>query len=117
MLLATSLDRGVMLFDIKSNSSLRKLLLKNKSSAICWNPYEPINFTVGNEDGNAYTFDMRKLEQAKMIHKDHISGILDIDYAPTGKEFVTGGFDKSIRIFKSTEGRSREVYHTKRMQQ
>jgi WD repeat and SOF domain-containing protein 1 len=52
-----------------------------------------------------------------MIHKDHISGILDIDYAPTGKEFVTGSFDKTIRVFRTTEGKSREVYHTRRMQQ
>ena len=60
---------------------------------------------------------MRKLDQAKVIHKDHISGILDLDYAPTGREFVTGAFDKTLRIFKCTEGRSREVYHTRRMQQ
>ena len=60
---------------------------------------------------------MRKLDQAKMIHKDHISAVLDIDFAPTGKEFVTGSFDKTIRIFPFNGGRSREVYHTKRMQQ
>eukprot|EP00830_Metopus_es_P012368 TRINITY_DN2713_c0_g1_i1.p1 TRINITY_DN2713_c0_g1~~TRINITY_DN2713_c0_g1_i1.p1 ORF type:complete len:462 (-),score=67.91 TRINITY_DN2713_c0_g1_i1:109-1494(-) len=117
LLLGTSLDRSIILYDIKGNTPLKKVTLKNKSNAICWNPYEPINFTIGNEDGNAYTFDMRKLDQAKMIHKDHISGILDLDYAPTGREFVTGGFDKSIRIFNSFDGRSREVYHTRRMQQ
>lgn len=52
-----------------------------------------------------------------MIHKDHISAVLDIDFAPTGREFVTGSFDKTIRIFPYNGGRSREVYHTKRMQQ
>ena len=62
-------------------------------------------------------FDMRKLDQAKMIYKDHINAILDIDFAPTGKEFVAGSYDKSIRIFPVNSGRSREVYHTKRMQQ
>lgn len=60
---------------------------------------------------------MRKLDQAKMIHKDHINAILDIDFAPTGKEFVAGSYDRTIRIFPSNGGRSREVYHTKRMQQ
>jgi WD repeat and SOF domain-containing protein 1 len=60
LLLGTSLDRSVILYDIKGNTPLRKVTMKNKSNAICWNPYEPINFTVGNEDGNAYTFDMRK---------------------------------------------------------
>lgn len=91
--------------------------MKNKCSAICWNPYEPMNFVVGNENSNCYTFDMRKLDQAKMIHKDHIQAVLDIDFAPTGREFVTASFDKTIRIFPFNDGRSREVYHTKRMQQ
>ena len=76
-----------------------------------------MNFVVGNENANCYTFDLRKLDQAKMIHKDHIAAILDIDFAPTGREFVTGSFDKTIRIFGYNDGRSREVYHTKRMQQ
>eukprot|EP00351_Strombidinopsis_sp_SopsisLIS2011_P006145 CAMPEP_0116884676 /NCGR_PEP_ID=MMETSP0463-20121206/17664_1 /TAXON_ID=181622 /ORGANISM="Strombidinopsis sp, Strain SopsisLIS2011" /LENGTH=134 /DNA_ID=CAMNT_0004541611 /DNA_START=850 /DNA_END=1254 /DNA_ORIENTATION=- len=52
-----------------------------------------------------------------MIHKDHLSAVLDIDFAPTGKEFATASFDKTIRIFPYNDGRSREVYHTKRMQQ
>jgi DDB1- and CUL4-associated factor 13 len=60
---------------------------------------------------------MRKLDEAKMIHKDHVNAILDIDFAPTGKEFVTGSFDKTVRVFPFAGGRSREVYHTKRMQQ
>jgi WD repeat and SOF domain-containing protein 1 len=76
-----------------------------------------MNFTVGNENGNCYTFDLRKPDQAKMIHKDHCSAILDIDFAPTGREFVSSSFDKTIRIFPFNDGRSREVYHTKRMQQ
>jgi WD repeat and SOF domain-containing protein 1 len=40
-----------------------------------------------------------------------------LDFAPTGREFVTASFDKTIRIFPFNDGRSREVYHTKRMQQ
>ncbi len=43
-------------------------------------------------------------------------GVLDVDYSPTGTEFVSGSYDKTIRIFKTSAGRSREVYHTKRMQ-
>ena len=34
-----------------------------------------------------------------MIHKDHVTAVLDIDFSPTGREFVTGSFDKTIRIF------------------
>jgi len=76
-----------------------------------------MNIVVGNENARCYTFDMRKLSEPKMIHKDHFSAILDIDFSPTGKEFATASFDKTIRIFPFNDGRSREVYHTKRMQQ
>ena len=39
-----------------------------------------------------------------------------MDFAPTGREFVTGSFDQTIRIFEVNAGRSRQVYHLKRMQ-
>ena len=41
---------------------------------------------------------------------------MDLDYSPTGKEFVTGSYDKTMRIFKVDSGKSREVYHGRRMQ-
>lgn len=41
---------------------------------------------------------------------------MDVAYSPTGKEFVTGSYDRTIRIFPVQSGKSREVYHTKRMQ-
>ena len=34
----------------------------------------------------------------------------------SGREFVSGSYDKTVRIFPVEKGRSREVYHTKRMQ-
>jgi WD repeat and SOF domain-containing protein 1 len=51
-----------------------------------------------------------------MIHKDHIGAVMDIDIAPTGRKFVTGSYDKTIRIFDVEKGRSEEIYHAKRMQ-
>ena len=53
---------------------------------------------------------------ARMVHKDHVSAVLDVDYSPTGREFVSGSYDRSVRIFKHDGGHSRDVYHTKRMQ-
>jgi len=76
-----------------------------------------MNLVIGNENSNCYTFVMRKLDEPKMIHKDHLQAVLDIDFAPHGREFATASFDKTIRIFPFNDGRSREVYHTKRMQQ
>jgi len=69
-----------------------------------------------NEDHNLYSFDMRKLDRATCIHQDHVYAVMSVDYAPTGKEFVSGSYDRTVRIFGSTDGHSREVYHTKRMQ-
>lgn len=63
-----------------------------------------------------HTFDMRKLGFPLQVHKDHISAVISLDYSPTGREFVSAGYDKTIRIFNSRERRSHEVYHTKRMQ-
>jgi WD repeat and SOF domain-containing protein 1 len=59
---------------------------------------------------------MRKLEKALMIHKDHVSAVMDVAFSPTGREFVSGSYDRTLRIFETAGGRSREVYHTKRMQ-
>lgn len=42
-----------------------------------------------------------------MVHMDHVSAVLDVDYSPTGKEFVSASFDKTIRIFPKDAGRSR----------
>jgi WD repeat and SOF domain-containing protein 1 len=45
-----------------------------------------------------------------------VSAVIDVDYSPTGREFVAGSYDRSVRIFPFNGGHSREVYHTKRMQ-
>jgi WD repeat and SOF domain-containing protein 1 len=93
-----------------------------------------------------YTFDMRKMNRAMMVHKDHVSAVyvtlsqawhsgaahaksltwtfvrgwpfhsMDVAYSPTGREFVSGSYDRTIRIFNVRSAKSREVYHTQRMQ-
>jgi len=77
---------------------------------------EAYTFTVANEDYNLYTFDMRQLSAPRNVHMDHTEAVMDVDYSPTGREFVTGSYDQSVRIFSCERGHSREVYHTKRMQ-
>ena len=109
------MDRGIFVHDIRGRTNLIKTTLLNKSSAIAWNPQEPFNFTVGNEDGNCYTFDMRKMDTFTKQHKDHIGAVMDIDYSPTGRSFVTGSFDKTVRIFDIGAGKSKQMYHAKRM--
>lgn len=62
-----------------------------------------------------YTFDMRALDTPVMVHMDHVSAVLDVDYSPTGKEFVSASFDKSIRIFPVDKSRSRYVITNKHL--
>ncbi|CAH1173637.1 unnamed protein product [Phaedon cochleariae] len=109
-------DRSIILYDMRDKNPLRKVIMKLRTNKLAWNPMEPFIFTCANEDYNLYTFDTRNLKQPANIHMDHVSAVTFIDYAPTGREFVSGSYDKSIRIFESGKGHSREVYHTKRMQ-
>lgn len=109
-------DRTVALYDIRRSTPLHKMTLSMRSNAIAWNPMEPLNFTLANEDSNLYSFDMRRFDQSRIIHKDHVMAVMDVDYSPTGREFVSGSFDKTLRLFEVESGHSREVYHTKRMQ-
>lgn len=117
---STAADRSIGLYDVRLQSPVRKLVLQMVSNALAWNPMEPFNFTTANEDHNLYTFDMRKLDSAMCVHMDHVGPVLDIDYSPTGQEFVAGSYDRTLRIFKRAgltgSGHSREVYHTSRMQ-
>lgn len=113
---ATSSDRGIVLYDIRSSTPVRKVVMQMKSNAVSWNPMEPLNFTVANDDSCLYSYDMRNLSMSTCVHKDFVSAAMDVDYSPTGKEFVAGSYDRTLRIFKTGGGHSREVYHTKRMQ-
>jgi len=116
LLAACAVDRSVSLFDLRGNSAIRKVLLKMRSNGVAWNPMQPMNFTVANEDCNLYTFDMRNLTKAIGRHWDHVNPVLDVSYSPTGQEFVSASYDKTVRIFHKDAARSRDCYHAKRMQ-
>ena len=109
-------DRSIALYDLRTSTPIRKLIMQTRNNVLCWNPMEAFNFTAANEDCNLYTYDMRKLDIALTVHQDHVSAVLDVDYSPTGREFVSGSYDRSVRIFSYNGQRSREVYFGKRMQ-
>ena len=113
---STAADRSVVLYDLRADKPMRKFVLAMRSNKLVWNPMEPFNFLLANEDYNIYSFDMRKLDKALMIHKDHVSAVMDVSFSPTGREFVSGSYDRTLRLFRTSSGRSRDVYHTKRMQ-
>ena len=47
--------------------------------------------------------------------QDFTSAVMDVDYSPTGREFVAGSYDRSLRIFGHTGGHSREVGAARQM--
>mmetsp|Transcript_119991 Transcript_119991/g.340163 ORF Transcript_119991/g.340163 Transcript_119991/m.340163 type:complete len:445 (+) Transcript_119991:67-1401(+) len=116
LIASTAVDRSVALYDLRGNTAIRKVILKMRSNAVCWNPMEPVNFTVANEDCSLYTFDMRNLSVARYRHWDHTMAVLDVSYSPTGQEFVSASYDKTMRLWSVGQQRSRDVYHGKRMQ-
>lgn len=50
---------------------------------------------------------MRNLDVPVNVHMDHVSAVLDVDYSPTGREFVSASFDKTVRIFPKNKSHSR----------
>eukprot|EP00300_Choanocystis_sp_HF-7_P042860 c9533_g1_i2.p1 GENE.c9533_g1_i2~~c9533_g1_i2.p1 ORF type:complete len:374 (-),score=96.48 c9533_g1_i2:18-1139(-) len=115
-LLATAgSDNSIVLYDARLGTPTQKVVLKMRTNSIMWNPMEAINFIAANEDSNVYSFDMRKLSSAICVHRGHVAAVIDVAFAPTGLEFVSAGYDRTIRIFGSQASNSREVYHTKRM--
>lgn len=110
-------DRTVVLLDTRQACPLKKVTMKLRPNAVSWNPMEAFTFTCANEDYNLYTFDIRNLINPRRVHKGHTNAVMDVDYSPTGTEFVAGSYDRSLRIFPVDSFSSREIYHTKRMQQ
>ncbi|EAW08110.1 rRNA-processing protein SOF1 [Aspergillus clavatus NRRL 1] len=113
---STAIDRSIIMYDLRTSSPVHKLVLRLASNAISWNPMEAFNFAVANEDHNAYIFDMRKMDRALNVLKDHVAAVMDIEFSPTGEELVTASYDRTVRLWSRTHGHSRDIYHTKRMQ-
>jgi len=122
LLAVTMRDNSVGLFDTRTSSGIQKVYLKNISNAIAWNPRDPFIFALANDDGNVYQMDMRKIGKAQSatpivrMHTGHVLGVVDVDFNPRGTEICSGGYDKTIRIFSLDKQKSREIYHTRRMQ-
>ena len=96
-----------------------------------FNPMEAFNFACASEDHNIYStldpsrpfaaltmavFDMRKMDRAQNILKDHVAAVMDVKFSPTGEELASASYDRTIRLWKRDKGHSRDIYHTKRMQ-
>lgn len=116
ILASCATDRSIILYDLRTSSPLSKAVLGLASNAIAWNPMEAMNFAVANEDHNIYIFDMRKMNRALNVLKDHVAAVMDIEFSPTGEGLVSASYDRTVRLWDRDGGHSRDIYHTKRMQ-
>ncbi|CAI8504890.1 unnamed protein product [Hanseniaspora opuntiae] len=116
IVLSSGTDNSVVLYDLRTNNPIQKMVQQMRTNSMCFNPIEPMNFAVACEDHNLYYYDMRNLTKALQVFKDHVAAVLDCDISPLGTELVSSSYDKTIRIYDLNHGHSKEVYHTKRMQ-
>lgn len=116
LLLVTSGDNAVHLYDVRQSLNVQRTVLLMRSNASCWNPMKPFQFALANEDSNVYVYDMRRFDRVQNLHYGFVNAAMDVDFSPTGRELVAGSFDRTIRIWRDNERRSRDVYHGKRMQ-
>lgn len=133
VLASVGTDRTMCLYDVRTGKAERRIIMNMRSNALSWCPTLPTVMLLASEDHNLYTFDIRNLESPTQIYKGHVGGVMGCDWSesipvclarkicinnpgPTGEEFVSGSWDRTVRLWKRDAGKSRDVYHTKRMQ-
>jgi WD repeat and SOF domain-containing protein 1 len=116
VLASAGTDRTMTLYDIRTGKAERRLVMQMRVNALAWSPIYPTVILAASEDHNLYTFDVRSLSSPTQIYKGHVAAVLSCDWSPTGTEFVSGGWDRTLRIWKEGQGKGSEPYHTKRMQ-
>jgi len=126
-------DRTFTLYDVRTGKAERRVVMQvsrrisiaklsihrthqMRSNGLAWSPTFPTCVLLASEDHNLYTFDIRHLSTPSQIYKAHVAAVMSCDWSPTGLEFVSGGWDRTVRIWKEGQGHSPEIYHTKRMQ-
>ncbi|KAI0289668.1 WD40 repeat-like protein [Russula brevipes] len=109
-------DRTFILYDIRTGKAERRIVMQMKNNDLSWSPTFPTSILLASEDHNLYTFDIRRLNTPTQIYKAHVSAVTSCDWSPTGTEFVSGGWDRTLRVWQEGHGTHPEVYHTKRMQ-
>ncbi|KAI7943729.1 hypothetical protein MJO28_011257, partial [Puccinia striiformis f. sp. tritici] len=118
----SSSNRAITLYDLRSNKSLGQLIMKMRVNCLKFNPQQPSILLAGGEDHQLYTFDIRYMNSATQVFKDHVGPVMACDWSPTGRGFVSGSYDRTLRQWSTSDttlhkkGRSIDVYHTKRMQ-
>ncbi|KAM0687754.1 Protein sof1 [Conglomerata obtusa] len=116
-LIGATSNRSVLLYDIRAEKEVFNSEIGAKTNFIAFSPINQMNyFATANEDQNVYYHDLRYLSNPVGTFIHHVNAVTGVDFHPTRPEIVTCSSDKTIRIFKTNERKSRDVYYNKRMQ-
>ncbi|GAA96704.1 uncharacterized protein L969DRAFT_245917 [Mixia osmundae IAM 14324] len=116
VLASTGSDRSLTLYDLRSGTATGQTIMRMRANGLSFNPLQASVLLIASEDHNLYTYDIRNMSSATQVFKGHVGAVMSADWSPTGREFVSGSYDRSVRIWKAGQGRARDTYHTKRMQ-
>lgn len=111
-------DRGIFLYDTRSQAAHSKIVMEMCSTTLSWNPMDPNVFVTGSDDRNCYLFDIRVPGRPRNVFQGHIHPITSVDFAPSGTMFAAGSRDATLRIWdihQPTKSDSKDMFHTKRM--
>lgn len=106
---------AITLFDNRSNKDF--LVVETAgTNCVAFNDQKGFQFACGNENGDAYLYDLRNAEKPIETFRGHTNAIVSVSFNPNGQEIATGSFDRTIRIFKTDERKPRDCYYNDRMQ-
>jgi len=115
---AAMLDRGVCIYDTRMKTGHSKLIMSMTCNSLAWSPMDPNMFVAGCDDWNCYLFDIRIPARPRSVFQGAVKPINSVDFSPTGRKFVAGSADQTVRIWsvdQTQKSNSEEMYHTKRM--
>lgn len=124
---ATFFDRRVdkKLFVMKSGTRINEMVFgmggleifiaNDDGNAYCYDIRYMKNDNLANCDGLANTDNLQNIIYARpsQIYRGHVNAVMAIQIA--NNEVITGSLDKTIRIYKKENRKSRDVYYNKRM--
>lgn len=107
-----------MSINLYDNRSCKSFIEIKTEGCLClsFNLQRGYTFAVGNDDGNAYLYDIRNPELPVNTFRGHTNSVVSIAFSPNGDEIATGSFDRTIRLFNINERKPRDCYYNDRMQ-
>ncbi|EFN52020.1 hypothetical protein CHLNCDRAFT_139585 [Chlorella variabilis] len=87
-------DRGVALYDLRSSTPIRKLVMQTRTNALAWNPMEAFNFTV-----RIFTFNGG--HSRDVYHTKRMQRVFAVRFSGDGTYVFSGSDDMNVRVWKA----------------